>query len=587
MNSYQQMSRTKIICTIGPASDDPEVLRSLMLAGMNVARLNFSHGTHAEHKVRLEKIKKLREELGLPLAIMLDTRGPEIRTGAFAGGSAVLEAGKEVRIVHEDMIGSAEAFSMTYKKLHEDVREGTKILIADGLIELEVLAVEAQDVICRVLAGGEIADQKNVNLPDVKIQLPAITEKDIDDLRFAVANQIDWIAASFIREASDILQMRKILAAEGDKNIKICAKIENRQGIENFDAILAVADGIMVARGDLGVGIPSEEVPLTQKKLIQETFSSGIPSITATQMLDSMMENPRPTRAEVSDVANAILDGTSCIMLSGESAAGKYPLEAVKMMQKIACFTESHTPYWDRFSQRKSAENSLTQAMCHAACTTARDIGAKAIIAVTHSGRTARMLAHFRPGCPIIGVTASERVRNQLALSWGVNPCLAPYTTNTDELFPNAIQSALDAGLVKQHDVVVMVGGTPAGVSGTTNTMKVETIGTRIALGKPVVSDQDHRKIVGDALVVQPEQLPQGQRLMRNYILVCQQTWDALLPLMRDARAVVVEDASPYGHAVSICQGLNLPLIYGAEGITRAVSSGQNLHLDFETGEIS
>lgn len=415
--------KTKIICTLGPAVDSDEMIRKLMQNGMNVARINMSHGTHEEQSVRIERVKRIREELGLPVALLLDTKGPEIRTGTFADGKTYLAEGSEVTICQEDIEGTSAKFSCTYKQLAEDVSVGSKILLDDGLIELTVKNICNGDVICEVVNGGEISNRKSINVPNTKICLPALTDKDKSDLLFAVENEFDFIAASFVRRARDVQEIRQVLDHAGDHGINIISKIENKEGIDNFDEILKVSDGLMVARGDLGVEIPAAEVPAIQKESIQKCHQSGKISITATQMLDSMIRNPRPTRAEVSDVANAIYDGTSAVMLSGETAAGKYPIEALTMMANIAIKTEESINYWGRYEKTKiPMVATIGNAISHASCTTAMDIKAKAIVSLSHGGKTARLLSRFRPACPIISTTVSPRVQRQLNLSWGVMP---------------------------------------------------------------------------------------------------------------------------------------------------------------------
>ena len=415
------MRRTKIICTLGPASDNPCVLRKLILGGMDIARMNFSHGSHEEHKKRLDQFKEIREEIGRPVALLLDTKGPEIRTGNFKDGIVTLVEGKDFILVNEDIIGDDTKCTITYKELYKDVDVGSKILVNDGLVELEVAKIKDKDIFCKVLNGGTIGDHKGINVPGAEINLPSMTEQDIEDIKFGIKNDFDIIAASFVRKASDVSEIRKILERNNGSDILVVSKIENREGIKNFDEILKVSDGIMVARGDLGVEIPVEEVPIVQKNIIEKCYRNGKPVITATQMLDSMIRNPRPTRAEASDVANAIYDGTSCIMLSGETAAGKYPLETIAVMSKIAEQAENSMDYWKRFSaQQCEMSASVTNAISHATCTTALDLKASAIITVTQSGHTARMISRFRPACPIIATTTNPKVQRQLNLSWGV-----------------------------------------------------------------------------------------------------------------------------------------------------------------------
>ena len=416
-----KLRKTKIICTLGPASESEEVIRELMLAGMNVARLNFSHGTHEEQRGKLERVKRVREELGLPVALLLDTKGPEIRTGEFEKGKVELKKGQTFVLTTEDVLGNEGKVSITYKNLVKDVQEGDSILIDDGLIGLKVVKVTEKEIICSVENGGTVSNKKGINVPGVELKMPFISKKDKDDILFAVKEGFDYIAASFTRTADDILEIRRILEENNCNFIKIIAKVENDQGIKNVDEILRVADGVMIARGDMGVEIPLEEVPSIQKKLIRKAFETGKPIITATQMLDSMMKNPRPTRAETSDVANAIYQGTSAIMLSGETASGQYPVEALKTMVKIALRTEADIDYDERFKRRSIEDRTdITNAVSHATCTTAVDLHASAIITVTKSGRTVGMVAKHHPGCMIIGCCMDDYVCRQLNLYWGV-----------------------------------------------------------------------------------------------------------------------------------------------------------------------
>ena len=581
------MRKTKIICTIGPATDDPEVLRELMRSGMNVARLNFSHGNHEEQLERVNRIKAAREELNLPVAIMLDTKGPEIRTGVFENDRVTLETGSEVTIYQEDRLGNAAAFSTTYKNLANDLEIGSRILIDDGLIELVVKGFAGADVVCTVKTGGEVANHKSINLPGVNLHLPALTEKDELDLAFAVEHEFDFIAASFIRKPSDVMEIRRVLHELGDDSIRIVAKIENQEGVDNYVSIIEVSDGIMVARGDLGVEIPAHVVPSIQKKLVQTAYHMGKPSITATQMLDSMIRNPRPTRAEASDVANAVLDGASAVMLSGETAIGKYPLESIRMMEKILSYTESSIDYWDEF--RRSAFEltpNVANAVSHACCMTAMDLNAKAIITVTHSGRTARLISRFRPECPIIATTVTQRSCYQLALSWGVIPMLIDVYENTDELFEESVKVAQNAELVENGDIVVISCGTPVGMSGTTNTLKVENVGAVLGRGTPVCKNPE-LQVSGNVLLARDiETISDQEQLVKDqdFILVAEQTAANLLPWIRKAKAVIVEDKSATGHAIATCQALEIPLIYGCENLTQLVKTGQQVVMDFATG---
>lgn len=472
------MRRTKIVCTLGPAVDDEIILRQLMIKGMNVARLNFSHGTHEEHKKRIDVFKKVRDEIDMPISLLLDTKGPEIRIGKFEQTEVLLVEGQEFILLNEDILGDNKKASVSYKDLYKDVLKGSRILINDGLVELEVVSIKNKDIYCTVINGGVISNNKGLNVPESNIHLPSITDKDILDIKFGIENDIDFIAASFIRKASDVIEIRKILELNGGEQIKIIAKIENREGVKNIDEILSVSDGIMVARGDLGVEIPVEEVPIVQKTIIKKCYISGKPVITATQMLDSMIRNPRPTRAEASDIANAIYDGTSSIMLSGETAAGKYPLQALETMVKIAENAEDSIDYWDKFKKSDFEKlSSVTNAISHAACTTAMDLKVNAIISVTYTGNMARLISRFRPHCPIIATTSSIKVQRQLALSWGVMPYLVEPAASSEDMFDTAVNKAKETKLVSNGDFVVITGGVPIGKSGTTNTLKVQIIG--------------------------------------------------------------------------------------------------------------
>ena len=468
--------RTKIVCTLGPASEKEETLRELIKSGLNVCRMNFSHGSHEEHKGRIDLVKKVREELGQPTAILLDTKGPEIRTGQFDMPEVLLEEGQTFTITMKDVMGNKEMCTVSYKGLAKDVVPGNTILIDDGLVGLTVKEVNGDDIVCVVENSGIVKNHKGVNVPGVKVNLPAITEKDRSDIEFGIEQGIDFIAASFVRKVSDVLAIREILEENNATDIKIISKIENQEGVDNLDEIIAVSDGIMVARGDLGVEIPTEEIPVVQKLMIKKCNEAGKPVITATQMLDSMMRNPRPTRAEVTDVANAIYDGTDAIMLSGETAAGKYPVEAVKIMATIAKRTEETVDYNKNLRNKALASTNVTDAISYATCTTAINLDAKAILTSTSSGHTARMVSKFRPSCPIVATTSNERVMRQLSLTWGVLPTLSTDGTNTDEVIANSMNAAKENNFVEENDLVVITAGVPVATSGTTNLIKVETI---------------------------------------------------------------------------------------------------------------
>ena len=462
---------------MGPAVDNEEKLRALMLAGMDAARFNFSHGTHESHLALLTKVKRVRDELGAAVATILDTKGPEIRVKTFASGSVTLAEGATFTLTTRDVPGDESCVSVTYSNLHNELKPGCRVLIDDGLIELRVEEVRGQDIVCTVACGGPLSSNKSINIPDVHIQLPSLTEKDREDLRFAVEQDFDFVAASFVRKASDVEDIRACLKEYGGEHIRIISKIENSEGVENLDEIIAASDGLMVARGDLGVEIPAYEVPILQKTMIKKTSMAGKPVITATQMLDSMIRNPRPTRAEVSDVANAVFDGTSCVMLSGETAAGKYPVEAVQTMVDTIRAAELATDYWGRFRRFEfKPGRDINDAVTHASCQTAMDLEADAILTPTQTGHTARMISRFRPACPIVAFTTTERARRQLAISWGVRPLLAGYVDSTDRLFSMCVQSALKEGAVESGQMVVITAGIPIGLAGSTNLIKAQVV---------------------------------------------------------------------------------------------------------------
>ncbi len=471
------MRKTKIVCTLGPATDNEDVLRKLMLAGMNVARLNFSHGTHEEQKKRMDMVKKLREELGLPIAILLDTKGPEIRTRDFEGGKVEVKAGDFFTLTTRDIVGDSTITSITYKDLYKDVQVGTHILIDDGLIELEVTSISGEDILCTVITGGPISNHKGINVPDVHLNMPYLSDADESDILFGIEQDVDFVAASFVRSAKDVLEIRELLNANGGQRINIISKIENSEGVNHIDDIIYVSDGIMVARGDMGVEIPCEEVPVIQKMIINKVYMAGKQVITATQMLDSMIKNPRPTRAETTDVANAIYDGTSAVMLSGESAAGKYPVEAVEMMAKIAERAEAAIDYKKNFYHYERAANqNVTDAVCHAACTTAIDLNAAAVIIVTKSGVSARNISKYRPSCNIIAGTTSDKAYRQLNMSWGVTPVHLEEQNEVFTLFDHAVAAGKKQGLLQAGDKVVIGAGVPLGISGNTNMLKVQVV---------------------------------------------------------------------------------------------------------------
>lgn len=573
------MRKTKIVCTLGPATDREGVLREMMLAGMNVARFNFSHGSHGEHKARLNALKSLREELNLPVAAMLDTRGPEVRLKRFAGGSAVLRAGTEFTLTTDDIMGDNARCAITYAELPGDVREGDTILLDDGLVRLTVLGTTASDIRCRVENDGVMKDNKGVNIPHVRLSMPYMNQRDREDILFGVEEGFDFIAASFVRSAADIREIRRLLDTR-DARLGIIAKIENQEGISNLSEILAVADGVMVARGDLGVEIDFTEIPVIQKKMIAQCLACGKPVITATQMLDSMMENPRPTRAEITDVANAIYDGTSAIMLSGETAAGRYPVEAVKTMDAIALKTESSIDCSKRV-KTDGRKMSITAATAHAACTTALDIGADAILTVSQGGTTAQMVSRFRTRTTVVALLLDPRVRRQMSLYWGVEPIMMPCAASTDEMVDFAVQAAEDAGLVKQGDLVVITAGVPVGVAGTTNMIRVRQVGGSLINGVGIGG----RTASGPICVCRtPEEVP--EKFRPGDVLVVPYTTNDLLPCIREAAALICEEASAEGHAATVGLTLNKPVIVGALDATRRLEDGILVSVDCARGVV-
>lgn len=472
------MRKTKIVCTVGPSTDKPEILENMMRAGMNVARFNFSHGDYQIHEIRFQEVVAARQKLGLPVATMLDTKGPEIRLGIFKDHKPVeIASGDEYTLTTRDVPCDNKIASVSFAELPRDVTVGTQILINDGLVSMTVKKISGTDIVCTVQDGGVLSDRKGVNVPGVELSMPYLSERDMSDLEFGAKLGFDYIAASFVRTAADVAYLRKFTNALGWRNVRIIAKIENMDGVRNIDEIIGEADGVMVARGDMGVEIPFEMIPSIQKKIIQRAYRAGKQVITATQMLESMITNPRPTRAEITDVANAIYDGTSAIMLSGETAAGAHPVEAVETMSRIAETTEGQIDYVTHFNNAATEANRrITDAISHATVTTAHDLGAKAIITVTKSGSTARMISKHRPQCMIIGCTTDETVCRQMNLSWGVVPLLCDEKKNTDELFSHAVEVARKNGLVTAGDVVVITAGIPLGISGTTNMLKVEKL---------------------------------------------------------------------------------------------------------------
>ncbi len=577
------MKKTKIVATIGPASNSVDMLKELFEKGVNVCRINFSHGDHEDHVATLSNIKQARQELDLPIGIMLDTKGPEIRLGRFEKDFIELSRGDIFTLTSREVLGTDSIVQVYYENLGEDVKAGDRILIDDGLVELKVIEViNKTDVKCEALNYGELKDNKGVNIPNVIVNLPALTEKDIGDIKFGIEHDVDFIAASFIRKAEDVLDIREILEENNGGTISIISKIENREGVDNIDSIIKVSDGIMVARGDLGVEIETELMPLVQKDLIKKCSQAGKPVITATQMLDSMMRNPRPTRAEVTDVANAILDGTSSIMLSGETAAGKYPLESVETMSKIAKRTEEALDYAEVLEHNVNySEINTTNAIGRATCQTARDLGAAAIITATSSGSTSSAISKFRPKTPIIAATTTEQTMRKLSLEWGVYPVMTPDSKTTDEVISNSIKAAMEAKYVEDGDLVILTAGVPVGVAGTTNLIKVETIGTILLRGTAIYQGGTMGRVcivknVGDL----EEKFEDGD------IIVSLGTDREMVSYMERAAAILTEEGGLTSHGAIVGLNLEKPTIVGVKDATSLLKDEEMITVDGNTGQV-
>ena len=575
------MKKTKIICTVGPASDNSETIKSLINAGMDASRHNFSHGDHAEHKIRMDLVKELRVELNKHIAMILDTKGPEIRTGDFAAGKVELNEGAKFTVVcGEEVIGDETVCSVTYENLYEDVKPNDIILIDDGLVGLKVQEVVGKRIQCIVANTGMIGNHKGVNVPGVSINLPALTERDIEDLKFGCAQGVDFIAASFIRKASDVLHIRRVLNENGGEKIQIISKVENREGVNNIDDIVKFSDAVMVARGDLGVEIPTEEVPIVQKMIIHKCNAAGKAVITATQMLDSMMRNPRPTRAESSDVANAIFDGTDAIMLSGETANGKYPVEAVTIMSKIAKAAENALNYEENLKKkRKYHIPNVPNAISLATCTTAMELNASAIITATQSGNTARKVSTYRPECPVIAVTPYERVARSLALSWGVISICADKVESTDELIVNSVAIALQSGYVEKGDLVVIAAGIPANFVGSTNMMKVHIVGDILLQGKGNIS----ASACGTACYVKSAQ-EANDTMQDGDILVVKTLDKEYSDILDRVSGIIVEENAVTSNVVIEGTSKAVPIIYDATGAVGIIKTGSFITMDATRG---
>ena len=579
------MRKTKIVCTLGPATDREGVLRQMLEAGMNVARFNFSHGSHAEHKGRLDALKALRAELGLPVAAMLDTKGPEVRLKSFAAGSVMLRTGQEFTLTTRDIVGDEQGCSITYADLPGDVKAGDTILLDDGLVRLTVLETTAADVRCRVENDGAMKNNKGVNVPGIRLSMPYMSQRDREDILFGVEQGFDFIAASFVRTADDVREIRRLLD-EADSSIQIIAKIENQEGVSNLAEILSVADGIMVARGDMGVEIDFTEIPIIQKDMIAQCVAAGKPVITATQMLDSMMENPRPTRAEITDVANAIYDGTSAIMLSGETAAGAYPVEALKTMSAIAERTEQENHARFVPLTENTGKISVSDATAHAACLTAKDVNAAAIVTVSESGNTARLLSKYRPEQPIIACVMKEQVQRQLALSWGITPLMMPLAHSTDELIEMSTSLAKENGYLHNGELAVVTAGVPVGVSGTTNMIKIHMVGNCLATGVGVGRENaDVTSATGKACVCRTLEEVRA-KFKPGMVLVVPSTSNEMLSYVRDAAALVVEEPGLNSHAAIAGKALLKPTVVGAAGATSHIRDGLMVAVDCAHGSV-
>lgn len=576
------MKKTKIVCTIGPASESVDMLVNLINAGMNVCRLNFSHGDYEEHGARIKNIREAVKITGKRVAILLDTKGPEIRTNDMENGAITMKIGDSVRISMTEVLGTNEKFSITYPELINDVNVGSHILLDDGLIDLEVTDIDrdANEIVTVVKNEGVLKNKKGVNVPGVSVNLPGITEKDANDIRFGIGQGIDFIAASFVRRASDVLEITKILEEENATHIQIIPKIENQEGIDNIDEILKVSDGLMVARGDMGVEIPTEDVPVVQKALIKKCNALGKPVITATQMLDSMQRNPRPTRAEANDVANAIYDGTDAVMLSGETAAGDYPLEAVQTMARIAVRTEETLVNQDSFALKLYSKTDMTEAIGQSVGHTARNLGIQTIVAATESGHTARMISKYRPKAHIVAITFSEQKARSLSLSWGVYATVADKPSSTDEMFNLASKVSQEEGYASEGDLIIITAGVPVGEKGTTNLMKIQMIGSKLVQGQGVGEEA----IIAKAVVAGTAEEAVAKATEEGAILVTKTTDKEYMPAIEKASALVVEEGGLTSHAAVVAIAQNIPVIVGAADATSLINNDEVITVDPRRG---
>lgn len=575
------MRKTKVVCTLGPSTDTPEMIEQLILAGMDVARLNFSHGTHEEHGRRIEILRKKAEELGVHVAVMLDTKGPEIRTGRLRKEKVELKTGQEFILTTREILGDENQVQVSYEKLPQEVKPKDKILLADGYIILEVVRVEGPDIVCQVVFGGELGERKGLNIPGVRTSLPFLSQADIDDISFGLECGIDFVAASFVRTAEDVLAIRRVVESKG-KDVDIIAKIESQEGINNLDDIIRVADGIMVARGDLGVEIPTEEVPLVQKQIVQKCNMAGKPVIIATQMLESMINNPRPTRAEASDVANAILDGADAVMLSEETAAGRFPKEALETMVRIAARAEEALAYDEMLNRKKIYGNSVsvTDAIGYATCSIAADLKVAAVVTATQSGSTGRMVAKYRPRCPIVAATPSLQVARKLKLVWGIQPIVVERTYGTDEMIERSVNGARRAGLIQEGDLVVITAGVPTGVPGTTNLLKVHLVAEVLVKGQGVGGGF----VTGRVKVIRHPQ--EGTSFSEGDILVTVSTDREFMPIIEKASAIIVEESGLTSHAAIVGLSLKIPVIVGAQKATAILKDQMLVTVDSVRGQV-
>lgn len=577
------MKKTKIVCTIGPASESLEILEQLVEAGMNVARLNFSHGDFDEHLTRIKRIRQVSKKLGQPIGIMLDTKGPEIRTHKMVDGVVNITKGDTVRIAMNEVLGTKDKFSVTYEELINDVEVGMRILLDDGLIELQVKEVDEpnQEIVTTALNSGILKNNKGVNVPGASLNLPGLTDKDRADILFGLEHGINFIAASFVRTTSDVLEIKEILEEQDCLHVQIIPKIENQEGVDNLDDIISVADGLMVARGDLGVEIPVSEVPIVQKEMIEKCRRAGKPVITATQMLDSMQTNPRPTRAEASDVANAIFDGTDAIMLSGETAAGAYPVESVNTMSNIAVRTEQSLIDQDAYTLRAFDQSDTTEAIGQAVGHTAKNLDIKTIVAATDSGHTARMISKYRPKADIVAMTFSKETERSLTLQWGVSPYVAEKPDSTDDMFNVATRFVLEKHLAKEGDLIIITAGVPVGESGTTNVMKIQMIGTKLVQGQGIGNDT----VIGRVVVADTAQQAVN-KMLDGSILVVKTTDKDYLPAIEKASAIVVEQGGLTSHAAVVGIAMGIPVVVSAESATDLIEDGELITVDSRRGII-